>query len=242
MTAILLTATIVPNVLDSLIINNPNERQEQYLNSIRWYIKNTNFEIVFCENSGTNICPFLSPDEKKRVEVLTFYQTPIADKSKDRGYTELMIIEYALHNSSTLRRADCIVKGTGRLILKNIKSIVKQCEGREGSKKFICAWLVYGYLYADSRFFVCSLDWLSYFVTYKEKISTRFNFETALAHAISRSHYEGFSFYYPFERPWVRGIGGGCGIQYELPQWKWLLSSLRMFPLAILYNCGYMPK
>lgn len=241
MTVVLLTGTVVPNVMDNLVVFQPEVRKNQYLSAIRWYVKNTDYRIVFCENSGTDISPLLNEEEKERVEVLTFAQPQITDPTKDRGYTEMLIIEYALQHSLYLSNADLVVKGTGRLILKNIKSLVGMCKGR---RLFVSTWMVYGCLYAESRFFLCCVEWLRYFVGYKDKVCVNCNFEATLAQTVRCSVNEaGFHFHYPIVRPWINGVGGGSGVQYELPLWKWFLSSLRLLPLALMYNWGgYMPN
>lgn len=240
MVVVLLTGTIVPNVVDKLAVFQPEVRKNQYLSAIRWYVENTDYRIVFCENSGSDVSPFLNAEEKERVEVLTFAQPQITDPTKDRGYTEMLILEYALQHSQYLSNADLIVKGTGRLILKNIKSLVGMCKRR---RKFVSTWMLYGCLYAESRFFLCSVSFLRYFVGVKDKVCVNCNFEATLAQTVRSSIKEGYIFHYPIIRPWISGVGGGSGAQFELPLWKWFLSSLRLLPLALMYNWGgYMPN
>lgn len=53
--SILLTGCIHPNTKEGLAISDANVRKKQYCNAIRWYLTNTPYNIVFCENSGTDI-------------------------------------------------------------------------------------------------------------------------------------------------------------------------------------------
>lgn len=52
---ILLTGCIHPNTKDALVINDADVRKKQYMDAIHWYLVNTPYNIVFCENSGTDI-------------------------------------------------------------------------------------------------------------------------------------------------------------------------------------------
>ena len=52
---ILLTGCICPNTAEGLVVCNTYTRKQQYLDAIHWYFNNTSFNIVFCENSGTDI-------------------------------------------------------------------------------------------------------------------------------------------------------------------------------------------
>ena len=53
---LLLTGCVKPNVTnDVLTVTNVETRARQYVEAIRWYLENTPFRIVFCENSGTDL-------------------------------------------------------------------------------------------------------------------------------------------------------------------------------------------
>lgn len=53
---LLLTGCIRPNIKnDILAITDVETRKNQYLEAIRWYVQNTPYKIVFCENSGYDI-------------------------------------------------------------------------------------------------------------------------------------------------------------------------------------------
>ena len=70
---LLLTGCINPNGMAFTALSNLEERKRQYINAIRYYLSNTNFQIVFCENSGTDISPlFQRGIDSGRMEYLTF--------------------------------------------------------------------------------------------------------------------------------------------------------------------------
>lgn len=50
---LLLTGCIRPNITnDVLAVKDVETRKSQYLEAIKWYAKNTPYQVVFCENSG----------------------------------------------------------------------------------------------------------------------------------------------------------------------------------------------
>lgn len=52
---LLLTGCIKPNVDDKIAVSNWKKRQDMYVEAISWYAVNTNYKIVFVENSGTDV-------------------------------------------------------------------------------------------------------------------------------------------------------------------------------------------
>lgn len=121
-TTILMTACVVPNTDDPLVVGKTSTRKSQYVTALDYYIKNTNFDIVFCENSGTDIRDGMPKYDIDRLEYLTYKSMPaIPDRGK--GYKEIEIIEYAFKHSKKLNESDVVVKATGRLILRNISPI-----------------------------------------------------------------------------------------------------------------------
>lgn len=117
-----------------LQISNDKVRLQQYIDSIKYYIKYSCFdEIVFCENSNYQ-CDERYELEKlagsigKKLEWLSFSGNCEIVKLWGKGAGEDEIVSFAIKNSATLKQADCFAKVTGRLILKNINSIVKKCK------------------------------------------------------------------------------------------------------------------
>lgn len=211
---LLLTGCIVPNSSRALVITDAETRKSQYLEAINWYLLNTEYKIVFGENSGTDLSSEIDERYHERIEFLTYMSKPtIPDRGK--GYKEMEIIEYCLRNSKWLKVADAIMKGTGRLVLKNVTTVLALTRTK---KSFAASWMFPKYVASDSRFFFCSYDFLLRFVGYKEKIgvgSDYLQFEEALGMCIkdgrNTTRYE-----FPMCSPNIHGIGGGLGVVYDV--------------------------
>lgn len=70
---ILLTACIKPNGMCYTKLQDENERLNQYVKAIKWYLNNTSHKIVVVENTNYSmpIC-LKGPVESGRLEYLTF--------------------------------------------------------------------------------------------------------------------------------------------------------------------------
>lgn len=122
-TVLLLTACISPNGMSYTAVQNPMEREAAYLDALSYYIDNTRFRIVFCNNSGEDISSKVK-DNEGRVEFLSYLGNDY-DKSLGKGYGEFQIIEYAFEHSKLLLSCKRIVKITGKLKVKNLSEILK---------------------------------------------------------------------------------------------------------------------
>lgn len=123
--AILLTACVNPNGMSFTKLQNPSERLDQYLKAISFYLQNTNFSIVICENTNINFSQYFPSEvEGQRLECLSFNGNSY-NKSLGKGYGEAKIIEYALLNSRLIKQSQYVLKITGRLIFRNINEITK---------------------------------------------------------------------------------------------------------------------
>ena len=126
-TTILLTACIDPKGMAFTTLQDKEVRLLQYLNALDYYLHNTNLKIVFVENTGYDISKeYKQAIDNKRLEVLTF-QGNDYDKTLGKGYGEALIIRYALEHSHLLQQTSNIIKITGRLIISNIATLMKQC-------------------------------------------------------------------------------------------------------------------
>ena len=115
-----MTATVVPNGTKYTYLQDPETRKSQYLEAIDFYLRETAYDIVFCENTGANLFDEIESQEKYgRLEYLTFYGNDY-DKSLGKGYGEARIIEYAIRNSQRLKSADFVIKITGRVKILNL--------------------------------------------------------------------------------------------------------------------------
>lgn len=121
---VLLTACVAPNGMAYTALQDPQIRKNQYLDAIDFYLRETRFNIVFCENSGVDLWDEISSDQKeKRLEYITFNGNNY-NKQYGKGYGEAIIIRHALQNSNFIRSANYIIKITGRIKVLNINDII----------------------------------------------------------------------------------------------------------------------
>lgn len=121
---IVLTACIRPKGMAKTALQNEEERKEQYIKALSWYLENTTLPILFVENSNIDISlTFENYIKKGRLEMLTFNGNDYP-KHLGKGYGEALILKHALANSKLLNSADYIIKITGRLILPDINKIL----------------------------------------------------------------------------------------------------------------------
>ena len=239
---LLLTACIKPNSTDALAIRAAFTRKGQYLEAIQWYLDNTNFGITFCENSGTAISLSeldMRGHDEARLEILTYTSQPTIPE-RGKGYKEMEIIEYAFQHSAYLSKADIIIKGTGRLKLLNIDSVVKFLDNKH-LEHFICSWMSIKKQHSDSRFFFCSPDYLKYFITFKEKISLHKNFEDNLALSIAERDKTRYKYIYPNVWYNISGIGGGFGSIYNITSCQYRKFNLKNLVYRLVFCLGYWP-
>ena len=207
-TVILLTGCINPNGMPFTHLNDVSERQKQYVDAIHYYISNTDCEIVFCENSNTDISP-LFENKQERLEILTFSGNQ--NKQRGKGYGEAEIIDYALQHSSFIQDNCIIIKITGRLIINNIRQIINS----QTSKHDFVTCLFHSDLkFADSRIFCGTVPFYKEFLINKEKMNDGKGvfFEHVLASAVLESSFR----FIPFvQEPLITGISGTTGESYQ---------------------------
>lgn len=134
MIALLLTACINPKGMAFTTVQDKQNRLIQYQKALDFYLTRTGYKIVFTENSGYDISNnYKEYIEQGRLEILTFNGNNY-DKTLGKGYGEGQIIKYSLENSYILKSATTVVKITGRLIIKNINSLISR------SKKENCVY------------------------------------------------------------------------------------------------------
>lgn len=152
---LLLTACITPGGMAYTALQNPKIREEQYLNALNWYLANTDFRIVLCENTNYQLPKkYEGFINAYRLEYLTFDGNNNFDKSRGKGIGEALIIQYAIQHSKFIAEADVIMKMTGRQILKNINFVSNHCT----DDSCVYANLLkmnLGIMEAQSQFYIC---------------------------------------------------------------------------------------
>lgn len=156
---ILLTATINPDGTANAKLQDQDLRKNQYVKAVDFYIKETDCNIVICENSAYP----LHKDMKKyiglsRFELISFHGNTY-DKTMGKSFGEAEIILYAIHNSSLLKNETNFIKITGRIIIENIKEILKIYHKLPFSKRILIAEL-WGPQWVQSVCFVCNKNWI----------------------------------------------------------------------------------
>jgi len=106
-------------------LTNSNERYLMYREAIQWYLTNTSFPIVVCENTNTDMTEgFVKDILSKRIEFIT-YPGNNHPTHLGKGYGEGQIVKKAFEKSILLSNAENVIKITGRYIITNIKTLVK---------------------------------------------------------------------------------------------------------------------
>lgn len=124
-TVIFLTACVNPKGMSFTKLTTPKERAKQYVDAIKYYIINTNYNILLVENTGYSFeKDFKHEVMQGRIELLTFHGNEY-DRLFGKGYGEGLIVTYAIKHSTLLVNANKIIKITGRHIITNFKIIDK---------------------------------------------------------------------------------------------------------------------
>lgn len=225
---LLLTGCVKPNCDDVLKLTDIEERKKQYIDSIYWYLKNTDCNIVFCENSGTDISDAFDLDYVDRLEFVTF-TSENGFHNRSKSYKEMEIIDYAFRHSCFLKEQAVYVKITGRLKYLNIKKTICYLEKKinDCSKEYVCCDLGKTNIWSDSRFFFCTQPFIERLLSKMDKIDLEFEFERALGTCVFQGLKEDLTFIYPNEPQRVSGIGGGFGIVYDEPDKSFLKRKLK---------------
>jgi len=139
MTTIILTSTIhVKDYIDCVYQKDAYERLQTYLRSILQWLRKTNFNIVVVENSGYNFCELNDEKEiyKDRFEVITFDYKNIEELKNleyvfSKGVNEIFAIDYAIKNSSIIKKSNFIIKVTGRFFIEELENYLSQFDLNE---------------------------------------------------------------------------------------------------------------
>lgn len=125
---IILTATINCRNCLSTIEKNAIKREAWYLNSVEKYLKNTNFDLIFVENSNYSLNKIKSlVNGSKRVEILSYSGNKDVD-IYGKGHGEKEILHYALENSEKLKNQDYFYKVSGRYVLFDLEKQITDME------------------------------------------------------------------------------------------------------------------
>lgn len=172
---LLLTATVTPQT-QGMKISESGERRRQYEASIAWYLEHTKYRIVVGENSGCS--DLIEPFKGRygdRVELVCYKDTEVHN---NYGINELNLIKLCMETSVQIRSCKAVFKITGRLILKNIKTIIPQIKFLQAP--FFATNIERHFKYIDARFFAFSKDLFPRIYSVRSELECC-DIETALA-------------------------------------------------------------
>ncbi len=211
---LLLTACINPNGMLYTAIQDTELRKKQYIESLTFYLTQTQYKIVFVENSNIDISHLYQKEiSEGRLECITFNGNNF-DRSLGKGFGEALILEYAFHHSKFIAQCHYIVKITGRIIVENVLELMGSCLL---NKKRVYCELGLREKTALSVFFVAHKDFISLFLSKKDSINDSANcyFEKVLFQSILEWKkgvgHKYNHFYLPIR---MRGVSGSTGMVY----------------------------
>ena len=224
--AFLLTGTIQPNNMILTELTDPLVRKNQYMQSIRFWVENFTFPVVFVDNSSTDISAYFEKEiAGGRLEILTFEGNDYP-RELGKGPGELSCLLYAGANSKILAGIDLIYKVTGRLQILNMHMFTDRLQNLDFD---VSADLSYNLRFADSRLFVYRSSFLiDYLAALRSELNDSKNkyFENALATGIVQLIKNGGVFI-PFNtRPRFVGVSASINKSYHSPFIIWTFRNI----------------
>ena len=214
---LVLTCTVSPQTLISVKRNNVQIRESDYINAIEFYITNLhpNFDIIVVENSNSVRLLEKSIADGSR---LKFIQAPIDISSSIQGKSagELGMLQF-LVNEGHLNDYQYIWKVTGRIVVRNINSLMRQFQGD------ICAYRYRDSHTCDTKFFGMNSELFREFansnVNFDENLSNNLNIFSNSFHSIEnylalfcvRMSERKIKFFVPNQIPFYQGYSASTG-------------------------------
>lgn len=230
---LLLTGTIRPDGMIFTAIQDIEIRKAQYLSSIRYWLETTNLNIIFVENSNTDVTyEFKKEISTGRIEILHFSGNNF-DKNLGKGLGELKCIEYACIHSKFIKKAKFIFKVTGRYKVINFNTFLQSYI--DNTQIDIMVDFKWNLTFCDSRFFGFTAPFvLDYLVKYKDTVndSNGIYLEHILAKAALLAIVGGYLFRPLVSLPRIEGYSASTGVQYNSKLLHW-------FRYKFEYNLKY---
>ena len=125
---LLLTGTVDVGAMAFTRLTDVNQRKQDYLKAIRYYLNRFPYPVVFVENSGNDLAPELMAElASGRLEVLT-YSGNQYNPELGKGYGEARSILHGIHHARSITE-DCFVfKITGRYSITNAQCFFREYE------------------------------------------------------------------------------------------------------------------
>ncbi len=230
---LLLTGTVNTYNKDFTLLNNPKERKESYINTIRYYLKNYNYPIVFVENSNEDVSSYFTREiEHKRLEILCFngnnYRQEIG-----KGLGEMRCIEFGITHSSLITDNVFIFKITGRYKIANFRNFINFYNKHPDAE--LIADLTNNFTSSQSCIFGFKSFFAKNFLFQYSSILNDTNgiyFEHVLAKAVLLAISENINFYIFRYYPKIKAISGTTAKPYKK-------SFIYFFPRMLKYLIRY---
>lgn len=220
---LLLTGTVNPGGMVLTAIQDVEVRKNQYLESIRFWLKTADLPIVFIENSNTDLSDNFRDEIKRGVLEMLHFDGNNFDKQLGKGVGELKCLEYACAHSSTIREAAFVFKVTGRYKVLNFKVFLE--DYRAQHEVDLLVDFKWNLSFCDSRFFGFHPRFVPHFLaTYGGIIndSAGVYLEHALSKAALTAIAAGCTFRPMVTLPRIEGYSATVGVRYNSTYLHWL--------------------
>lgn len=142
------------------LITNPQIRENQYVQSIIFYLNETSINsIIVCDNSGFDYSKHdfqsLAKQNKKEIEILSFKGDSKKVAKYGIGFGEGEILKYVIANSKVLKNFKAYFKVTGRIIVRNINGIIEGVDSQKNYFNQIRTKLIIPQNKVDTRLYFC---------------------------------------------------------------------------------------
>lgn len=245
---LVMTACVKPARISQLRLVDAEERLKQYCSALHFYIQCKKFDkIVFCDNSDYfyeyDKELQLAKEKKVQLEILKFKSDYRAVEQYGKGYGEGEILHYVMLNSRLLETEDFFYKVTGRLIIRNIFSLINK-----KNKTALFNRNLYAYKSLDTRFWgMKKEEYIQYLLESYKKVNDN---KGKYLEMVYKKDIEAAEIEYKSFRvfPLVKGYSGTIGEIYNETKWYTkiiydfmcyfnLFNSIEGFCLAfVLYN------
>lgn len=220
---ILLTATVSVGGMTHTKLVDSNTRRQQYVDAVNYYLNQTKFNVVICNNSGNDFSIFEGETYRKDRFEYIYYQGNSFNPCLGKGYGEYDIIKYAMTHSRLLREAKNVIKITGRIIIQNITEIVAFTDMLLlYPKRKMYINIVYNKEESvetvDSKCFICAKDIIADIVRNDNPVddSHQYYLETYLYDYLAKNQIMHYPTFAPFV---VEGYSGTFNTPYFKEKW-----------------------
>lgn len=131
---ILLTATVAPQGVPGAAFD-PSQRAAQYVEALRFYLQALpQGRVVLAENSASLdvLRPHFAGETRiEWCDTTTLDEGFAYRPERGKGYNEWLLMHHAVRHSRFIGEAGCFFKVTGRLMVRNVAAMLRECERRE---------------------------------------------------------------------------------------------------------------